>query len=69
MNHSNYSTQEIEQIKNRTEKKCTVCHVEKNKNYFGKKTSAIDGRTAMCLECQREKQGMIRAERRLTAFS
>lgn len=69
MNHSNFSIQEIEQIKNRTEKKCTVCQIPKNMNYFGKKPNAIDGRTAMCLECQREQQGMIRAARKLTAFS
>lgn len=69
MNHSNFTQQEIDQIKNRKEKPCTICKVVKKKEYFGKKTNAIDGRTSMCLECQREEQGMIRTARRLTAFS
>lgn len=64
MSRYQYSPYEIEVIKSQKEKKCTRCGVIKNKNYFGKRPQSIDGRDAQCLECQRERQAIIRAERK-----
>lgn len=69
MNHSNFTSQEIEQIKKRTQKPCTICQVVKDLNQFGKKPTAIDGRTPGCLQCQRKQQSIIRMGRKVINFS